>query len=158
MSRKKLADLDPTALDWAAIDNHLAQLNQLLEPLVYVPAEHKARVPKMGPLTSEFCRKGLMAMELEPELLPASLSVPEIRSKLELRDQLNVRLITLTLIFYRFRDTEFALGSDVLSDVLHGYRLLKAAGKHSGNDIKHYDLGSTFKRASRKRATAPSDT
>ncbi len=56
----------------------------------------------------------------------------------------NSRLAHLTKLLEKVRDTDMALGSDVMVAALGGYAFLKLAGKGEGLDGVSRDLGKRF--------------
>jgi len=59
-------------------------------------------------------------------------------------DALNERFTRLMQLVEKVRDTDMALGSDVMVAALAGYQFLKLAGKGEGLDAVNRDMGKRF--------------
>lgn len=118
---------------WTQIDASIGQLSALLAPLLTpVAASTKKVMVKMGPGSEVFCREAVHVFQENIELMPRSFDLDEMRRDLESHDALNARIVTLTRLLERARDTEMALGSDAMSAALEGYGVLKAMSKGEG--------------------------
>ncbi|MFC5571116.1 hypothetical protein ACFPN1_13705 [Lysobacter yangpyeongensis] len=138
---------------WDQLDQLLAQVEQQLAPMLVAlaPGSLKHAV-RMGDGSEAFCRKALDVMAENSGLLPRNLDVEEMRRDLETHDALNARLVRLTRLVERVRDTEVALGSDAMASALEGYAFLKIAGKSEGLQALRRDLGKRFEANGRRKA------
>lgn len=64
------------------------------------------------------------------------------------------RTVLVMRLYQRMLDTETALGSDIMSNSVEGYQLLKFAGKSAGLDSLRKQLSTRFKA---KRARGESE-
>jgi hypothetical protein len=110
-------------------------------------------MPKMGEKSEAFCRQTISLMAQNPQIVPASVSVPDAVSDLTALDRLRPRAQRLTRLAERVVDTQTALGSDVMATSLQGYALLKVAGQGQGLASLREGLGARFA----KRPRAPVD-
>jgi hypothetical protein len=78
------------------------------------------------------------------DLLPRTLDVEEMARDLTDHDELTSRLARLHRLVERVRDTDLALGSDVMVAALMGYQILRVAGKGQGLDSTSKDMGKRF--------------
>ena len=91
-----------------------------------------------------FCRKAHDAMVENASLLPGNLDLAEMGRDLASHDALNARMARLVKLLEKVRDTDMALGSDVMVAALAGYGFLKLAGKGEGLDAVSRELGKRF--------------
>lgn len=68
-------------------------------------------------------------------------SLDEMGRDLASHDALNERFTRLLQLAEKVRDTDMALGSDMMVAALTGYKLLKLAGKGEGLDAVNRDIG-----------------
>jgi hypothetical protein len=150
---QNLVSLTLTDAQLEAVDQALAALeNQLVELVALTPAQRRA-MPKMGENSEAFCRQTISLMSQNPQIVPASVSVPDAVSDLSALDRLRPRAQRLTRLAERVVDTQTALGSDVMATSLQGYALLKVAGQGQGLASLREGLGARFA----KRPRAPVD-
>lgn len=131
---------------WAALDQAFDALEQAWTPILVGldgPAARR-KLMKMGDGSEAFCRKALDAMRENHELLPRNMDVDEMARDMADHDRLNTRLARLHRLAERVRDTDIALGSDVMVAALLGYQFLRLAGKGQGLDGTSKDMGKRF--------------
>lgn len=142
---QNLAAVHPTQEQWAAVDAGMDTVEQTLDAaLVSLSRDDRQRLTKMGDGSEPFCRKALDVMSQNTQILPRDFDVTEMRRDLESHDALNARLVRMTRMMERMRDTEMALGSDVMVAALEGYAFLKIAGKSEGLHALRRALGKRF--------------
>lgn len=130
---QNLVDTHLTPEDWTTVDEAIARIQATLEPLlVSVTSTDKKFMVKMGNGSEVFCRTALEVMGENVALMPRSFDVDEMRRDLVSHDALNTRIVKVTRLLEQMRDTEMALGSDVMVASLEGYAVLKAVGKGEG--------------------------
>ena len=83
----------------------------------------------MGPKSEMFARKAYDVMVQSPEILPGTFELAEFTADIEALDQLRPLFTRIAALAGRADDTEMALGSDIYSAALEGYRFAKLAGK-----------------------------
>ncbi|WP_394537685.1 hypothetical protein PRJ39_16475 [Lysobacter enzymogenes] len=154
---QNLIDLTLSAESLAAIDEALAVLETHLAGLVALPLEQRRQLTKMGDKSEAFCRQAVNVMNENPGILPRNFEVEALRRDLVLLDTLRPRALRLTRLHERVRDTETALGSDLMTNSLEGYAFLKIAGKSEGLEALRQMLSARFNRTSAKRAEPPGE-
>lgn len=146
-----------TPEQWTAVGNAVTALQEALEPvLVSLGADQRRRLVKMGDGSEPFCRQALEVMTQNSHLMPRSLDIDEMRRDLETHDALQAVSVQLTRLMERVRDTDTALGSDVMMAALEGYAFLKVAGKTEGVEGLRKQLGRRFE-ANGQRGDAAAD-
>ena len=125
----------------------LDALEQALASLVSLKVEDRRRLNKMGQKSEVFCRQTLKVLAQNPQIVPSSLDLAGAQADLLALDQLGPLLDRLQRLAERGRDTEMALGSDVMEVALEGYALLKVSGKQQGLDGLRRELGTRWSRA-----------
>ncbi|MFD0740398.1 hypothetical protein ACFQZQ_14025 [Lysobacter koreensis] len=131
---------------WSGVDQAIAALEQSWGPVLVAlngTAQRRSLI-KMGDGSEAFCRKAFDVMRENADLLPRNLDLAEMGRDLASHDALNARLQRLTRLLEKVRDTDMALGSDVMVAALGGYAILKVAGKGEGLDAVNRDLGKRF--------------
>ena len=125
-------EFSPAELD--AIDGALAVLEAKLDRLIVLSPEQRHQALKMGDKSEPFCRQTVMVLRQNPGMVPGDFSLEEYRLDLAALDALRPRLQRLRTLTDRADDTELALGSDIMSAALDGYRFAKIAGKGTALD------------------------
>ena len=128
----------------AAVQQALASLEASLADLVELSVDQRIELVKMGPRSEAFVREGLMLLEANPELLPRSFDLDEMRRDLTALDTLRPLFHRLRRLSARADDTEMALGSDLTEAVLDGYRFAKAGGQGVALDALRAAAASRF--------------
>ncbi|MGY4515205.1 hypothetical protein [Lysobacter sp. HA18] len=152
MSNQNLLSLPLPDSQLMAIDNLLTDLEAQLAGLGSMEAEKRKSLARMGGKSEAFCRQTLSVLEQNPQIVPPSLKLAEVRADLDAIDRLRPRLQRLQRLTERAQDSETMLGSDVMSAALQGYALLKVAGKNQGLEGLRKDLGARFAKVARAAA------
>jgi len=132
------------------VDAQLDGLEQLLSGLIDLTLEQRSRLSKMGDKSEAFCRKAVEVLAANPNVLPRNFDLEEVRHDLADFDALRARAVRIERLHERMRDTQLALGSDVMSAALEGYALLKVAGKGEGLDTARKALSVRFSKPKKK--------
>lgn len=106
----------------------------------------------MGDKSEAFCRHAVVAFSENPDVLPRNFDLDGFRSDLATLDALRPILGRVGRLYQHMVDTEMALGSDLMSNALEGYAVLKVAGKGQGLDHMREALAARF---TRRRAAVP---
>jgi hypothetical protein len=142
--------------EWTQLDEAIARVYAILGPmLVPVTPQAKKALVKMGEGSEAFCRQSYNVMRENIDLMPRSLDLDEMRRDLDSHDALNERIVKLTRLLEQARDTEIALGSDVMVSALEGYAVLKAVGKGDGVQALRRQLGKRFETGARIERAEP---
>lgn len=134
-----------SAEEWTAVDAAITQLATVLQPaLVALGKDRRRRLVKMGDGSEAFCRQSLDVARENASILPRNFDIEEVARDLEAHDALNTRIVRLQQVLEKMRDTETALGSDVMSASLEAYAYLKTSGKGEGVETLKKMLGRRF--------------
>src|SRR5262245_22377133 len=119
--------------EWAQLDGALDSAETTLaRMLIALDAKERQRKVKMGDGSVAFCRAAIDVFNNNLHLMPRSFDLGEMRRDFASHDALNERIVRLTRMIEKMRQTEMALGSDVMSAALEGYKVLQATGKGQG--------------------------
>lgn len=150
---QNLVDLDFTAEALAAIDAALAALEAGLAGLVALTPDQRQQLTKMGDKSEAFCRKADAVFGENLGILPANFDLAAYRRDLATMDALRPRLARLSKLSQRGDDTQMAVGSDLMTNALEGYAVLKVTGKGQGVDELRKMLATRFARGPRAPST-----
>ena len=131
----------------AQAEQAVTALEQALVGLVSLKAADRRRLVKMGQKSEVFCRQTLRVLAQNPQIVPPGLELAEAQADLLALDQLAPLLDRLQRLAERGRDTEMALGADVMDAALEGYALLKVSGKQQGLDGLRKELSNRWARS-----------
>lgn len=148
---QSLISFQISTADLAAMDAALKSLEDKLVGLIDLSAEQRSGVVKMGDKSEALCRKAVEVLTNNPGVLPGNFSLAEMRRDLTAFDTLRPRLNRLEKIYERMRDSQLALGSDLMSASLEGYAFLKIAGKGEGLDMARKALSARFSKNGPKK-------
>ena len=120
---------------WAAVDQAMQALEDALGPaLIALTAQQRRRAVRMGDGSQAFCRIAYDVARKNAGLLPRDFDLAEMGRDLASHDALGERLVVLENLMERVRDTDTALGSDVMASSLEAYAHLKVSGQAEGVD------------------------
>lgn len=109
---------------------------------------------KMGDKSEAFVRQTLTVLAQNRHIVPPSLQLDEALGDLAALDVIRPLLARLQQLTERLRDTEMALGSDLMVAGTEGYALLKLTGAQQGLDAQVREIGQRW-RTPRRAAGAP---
>lgn len=132
----------------AQAEQAITTLEQILAGLVSLKPVERQRLTKMGQKSEVFCRQALRVLEQNPQIVPPGMDLAGAQADLSALDQLAPLLDRLQRLAERGRDTEMALGADVMDAALEGYALLKVSGRQQGLDGLRKELSSRWARNS----------
>lgn len=113
-------------------------------------------MPKFGEKNRSFVTKALTIAEGHPEILPASFSLAEFRTDVELVESLYPLYQAVEVLFGKIDDTYFAAGSEAYAAALLVYQYAKLHNLASGAlEDSLDDLGRRFARKAKKPAVPP---
>ena len=138
----------------ADIDGALGTLNARFGGLVALDPVKRRRLHKMGDKSEAFCRLAVDVLTSNPQILPPTFDLAALQRDVAALDALRARTVMVMRLYQRMLDTETALGSDIMSNSVEGYQLLKLAGKSGGLDALRKQLSVRFKS---KRARGESE-
>jgi hypothetical protein len=139
-----------TKEDREAVIAAVATIKQKLPFLMDLTAEERKSLPKMGDKSRAFVSKALEVANQNPDFLPRSFDLEEMKRDVELFESLYPVLLALTQLQELVDDTCVAVGSDAYAAALVVYNFAKASGKGSGLDAVADEMSKRFARKSRK--------
>lgn len=149
MSESKVsARLSPA--DREAVMQAITTIKEKLPFLVDLSTEERKSLPKLGDKSRAFVSKALEIAAQNPDFLPRSFDLDEMRRDIELFEALYPILLSLTQLQELVDDTSVAVGSEAYAAGLMVYNYAKASGKGAGLETMVDDLGRRFARKSRK--------
>jgi hypothetical protein len=129
-------------------------IRQKLPFLLDLTPEERRTLPKMGDKSRGFVTQALEVATLNPDMLPRTFDVGEMRNDVELLSALSSVRVALSQLNELVEDTVVAVGSDAYAAALLVYQSARSAGKGSALDSALDSLGQRFARKSRN---APAD-
>ena len=151
---QNLIDIDLNAEVLAAIDDALAALETGFASLIALTLEQRHGLTKMGDKSEAFCRQAGHVFSDNPGVLPRNFDLAGCQRDIATLDALRPRLVRLGKLHQRGVDTEMAVGSDLMTNALEGYAVLKVAGKGQGLDEARKALAARSARGPRNPALA----
>ncbi len=148
---QNLISLQLGPAELAAADAALATLEQTFAGLIDLSIEQRSTITKMGDKSEAFCRKAVEVLGNNPGVLSVNYSLAEVQNDLAAFDALRPRLMRVEQLCERMRDSQMALGSDLMTASLEGYAYLKVAGKGEALDTARQALSVRFNRGPRKK-------
>ena len=152
---QNLISLSLSEQDLADLDAALATLRRVMEPMVTLQPGERRWLAKMGPKSEAFCSQTIMLLVNNPDIVPKSLGLPEALSDQKALEQLRPRFALLHQLAEKAEDTETALGSDIMSIALEGYRLLSVSGKGDALKNARRELSARWARTRRPAEPEP---
>ncbi|WP_026736521.1 hypothetical protein [Fischerella sp. PCC 9605] len=136
--------------DREAVMQAIATIKEKLPFLVDLTTEERKALPKLGDKSRAFVSKALEVAGQNPDFLPRSFDLDEMRRDVELFEALYPILLSLSQLQELVDDTFVAVGSEAYAAGLMVYNYAKASGKGAGLDAALDDLGRRFARKARK--------
>jgi hypothetical protein len=139
-----------TQVDRMTVMNSIATIREALPFLIDLTAEERKALPKMGDKSRAFVSKALEVATQNPDFLPRSFDLEEMRRDVELYEALYPIVIALSQLQELLSDTQVTVGSEAYAAALQVYNYAKASGGGAGLDGMVDELGQRFARKSRK--------
>ncbi|MFN6569705.1 hypothetical protein [Dendronalium sp. ChiSLP03b] len=133
-----------------AVMDAIATIKDKLPFLIDLTTEERRTLPKMGDKSRAFVSKALEVATQNPDFLPRSFDVDEMRRDIELFEALYPVLLSLTQLQELVDDTYLAVGSEAFAAGLMVYNYAKASSKGTGLESMVDDMGRRFARKPRK--------
>lgn len=152
---QNIIDLELGSEALAAIDAALATLEQQLSGLKGLTVTQRRKLTKMGQKSEAFCRQAVVAFAENPGVLPRNFDLEAYARDLTALDLLRPRAQRVARLHERMRDSEIALGSDLMVNSLEGYAVMKVAGKGEGLRSLRQMLSARFARNGRGSTPEP---
>ena len=129
----------------ANVDAALRTLDAGLTGLIGLDPVRRRRLHKMGDKSEAFCRLAVDVLTANPQILPPTFDLAALQRDVAALDALRARTVMVMRLYQKMLDTEMALGSDIMSNCVEGYQLLKLAGKSGGLDTLRKQMSVRFK-------------
>ena len=140
-------------LDQADRDAVMAAISTIKDRLPFLldlaPEERKT-LPKMGDKSRAFVSKALEVATQNPDFLPRSFDLEEMRKDVQLFEALYPLLLSLTQMQELMDDTCMAVGSEAYAAALQVYNYAKVSDQGAGLDSMVEEMGRRFARKSRR--------
>jgi len=153
----KMISLSLTSDQITAIDQAIGVLENQLHDLISLSIDARRKATKMGEKSEAFCRKAIIAMELNPQIIPPTIGIADVRADLDTLDRMRPFFERLRRLAQRSSDSEFALGSDIKVAALDGYRVFKSLARSRGIERLSRELGGLFAKRPRIAANAAAE-
>lgn len=138
---QNLVTLDLPVDTLAALDRAIEALETLTDKFVTLTPDEVRHLVKMGDQTEQFCRQTALVLEQNQQVLPPTFDLADMKRDMESYELLRPRALRLREVMARVDDTQIALGSDVITASLAGYKLMKMFGKSEGLDALKKAIG-----------------
>ncbi|MEH2073938.1 MAG: hypothetical protein V7K57_06030 [Nostoc sp.] len=137
--------------DKEAVMQAIATIREKLPFLVDLTTEERRTMLKMGDKSRAFVSKALEVATQNPNFLPRSFDLEEMRRDLTLFESLYPVLLSLTQLQELVDDTCIASASEAYAAALAVYSYAKASGDVTGLDGVIDEMGRRFNRRSKKK-------
>jgi hypothetical protein len=128
----------------------IATLKEKLPFLIDLTPEERKALPKMGDKSRAFVSKALEVATQNPDFLPRSFDLEEMRKDVQLFEAMYPIVVALTQLQELVDDTCLAVGSEAYAAALQVYNYAKASGNMGGMDAVVGEMGQRFARKPRK--------
>ncbi|MBD2364983.1 hypothetical protein H6G36_28125 [Anabaena minutissima FACHB-250] len=139
-----------SSVDRKAVMDAINTIKEKLPFLIDLTTEERKSLPKLGDKSRAFVSKALEIATQNPDFLPRSFDLDEMRRDIELFEDLYPILLSLSQLQELVDDTSVAVGSEAYAAGLMVYNYAKASGKGAGLESMVDDLGRRFARKSKK--------
>ncbi len=139
--------------DREAVMAAVTTIREKLPFLMDLTTEERRSLPKMGDKSRAFVSKTLEVATQNPDFLPRSFDIEEMRQDVELFQALHPILLSLTQLQELLDDTYLAVGSEAYAAGLVVYNYAKNSGQGFGLDAVVDEMGRRFARKSRGTQT-----
>jgi hypothetical protein len=128
----------------------ITTIKQKLPFLMDLTTEERKALPKMGDKSRAFVSKALEVATQNPEFLPRSFDLEEMRKDVQLFEAMYPIVMAMTQLQELLDDTYTTVGSEAYSAALQVYNYAKASGQGAGLETVVDELGQRFARKPRK--------
>ncbi|BAU11187.1 hypothetical protein LEP3755_16800 [Leptolyngbya sp. NIES-3755] len=153
MSTKISAKLSYT--DRAAVFDALELIKAKLPFLTSMTQEQRKALPKMGDRSQAFVTKALEVAKQNPEILPGTFNLEEMRLDVELFETLYPIVAAFAQLEGMLDDTYKIVGSEAYTAALKVYNYAKASGDEAGLAPAIEELGQRFARRQKRDKAQP---
>ena len=139
-----------TQTDREAVMKAVATIKDKLPFLIDLTADERKALPKMGDKSRAFVSKALEVATQNPDFLPRSFNLEEMRKDVQLFEAMYPIVMAMTQLQELLDDTYVTVGSEAYSAALQVYNYAKASGQGAGLEAVVDELGQRFARKSKK--------
>ncbi|MDM9582917.1 MULTISPECIES: hypothetical protein [unclassified Nostoc] len=139
-----------SSADREAVMQAITTIREKLPFLIDLTTEERKALPKLGDKSRAFVSKALEIGTQNPDFLPRSFDLNDMRQDIELFEALYPILLSLTQLQELVDDTSVAVGSEAYAAGLMVYNYAKVSGKGAGLESMIDDLGRRFARKAKK--------
>ena len=136
--------------DRDAVMAAVATIKEKLPFLIDLSADDRKALPKMGDKSRAFVTKALEVATQNPDFLPRSFDLEELRKDVQLFEAMYPIVVAVTQLQELLDDTCLAVGSEAYAAALQVYGYAKASGNVGGLDGVVGEMGQRFARKPRK--------
>lgn len=147
-----------SSADQQAVLSAINTIRTKLPFLIDLTPEERRSLPRMGDKSRGFVAQALDVAALNPDVLPRSFDVEEMRKDVDLLAALSPVLAALAQLNELVDDTLMEVGSEAYTSALAVYQNARAAGKGAALDGALDSLGQRFARKSRSAPTGETTT
>jgi hypothetical protein len=140
-----------TFTDRDMVMESIAAIKHKLSFLIDLSTEERKALPKMGDKSRAFVSKALEVATQNPDFLPRSFDIHEMRKDVELFEAMYPVMLAVAQLNELLEDTYMAVGSEAYASALMVYTYAKASGNTAGLEAIVEELGQRFARKSRKK-------
>jgi hypothetical protein len=133
----------------------ITTLKQKLPFLIDLTVEERKALPKMGDKSRAFVSKALEVATQNPDFLPRSFDLEEMRKDVQLFEAMYPIVMAMTQLQELLDDTYVMVGSEAYSAALQVYNYAKASGQGAGLEAVVDELGQRFARKAKKASPQP---
>ena len=130
-------------------------IRQKLPFLIDLTPEERRTLPRSGDKSRGFVEQALQVAEQNPDILPRTFDVGEMRNDVELLSALSSVQTAVSQLNELVDDTVMAVGSEAYAAALVVYQFARAAGKGAALDSALDGLAQHFARKSRSAPASP---
>ena len=123
-------DVTLTTEQSAGITAAVTGLTTAMPFLLGYSPEERRRLQRLGPRRESFARLAVETAAQNPDLIPASVGLPELERDLVLHETMTSVRTQLQQILQQVEDTQQAAGWDLYNGSLEIYRALKSHGRN----------------------------
>jgi len=144
-----------SAPDREAVLTAIATIRQKLPFLIDLNSDERHAMTKLGDKSRAFVSKAVEVAAQNPDVLPRSFNLEEMRRDVQLFEDLQPILLALNQLQDLVDDTVMQVGSEAYAAALAVYTYAKASGTGSALEAAADDLGQRFARKARAAAPKP---
>lgn len=149
MTTNNRVSVEFSAEDQKAILDAIALIRQKLPFLVGLTADERRALPRLGDKSRAFVARALEIAGQNPDFLPRTFEVQEMRRDVELFEKLYPIALSLRQLDELLEDTTTVVGAEAYGAALTVYNFGRYSGKGLGLDGALDEMGRRFARKAR---------